>query len=233
MTDSTTTHQKENTMARTRLDIPTKLPAGVTRPIYAGVGVTDRVVAVVREAVADVQKRAVAVQKDVQKTVSGFDYQPHALREQAGQAVTAGVGALGKDAQARRRAVEQRVSGLQTEAKGIPTKLQKLVDDQVATAGVTFDELVKRGETLVGRIRRQPSTTATTASAKTTTAKAKTTRTQSADIAKTAEKSASRTTKKAAKSPARSSAKATATAAKETASNAAQATTDAAQKVGD
>lgn len=233
MTDSTTTHQKEITMAKARFDIPTKLPAGVTRPIYAGVGVTDRVVAVVREAVADVQKRAVAVQKDVQKSVSDFDYQPQALREQASHAVTVGVEALGKDAQARRRSVEQRVAGLQTEAKGIPSKLQKLVDDRVATAGVTFDELVKRGETLVGRIRRQPSTTATTASAKTATAKAKTTRTQSADTAKTAEKSASRTTKKVAKSPARSSAKATATAARQAASNAAQATTDAAQKVGD
>jgi hypothetical protein len=248
VTGTTITHQKENTVAKARFDIPTQLPAGVTRPIYAGVGVTDRVVEVVREAVADVQKRALAVQKDVQKTVSGFDYQPQALREQASQVVTAGVDALGKDAQARRRAAEQRVAGLQTEAKGIPTRLQELVDDQVATAAVTYDELVKRGETLVGRIRRQPSTSATTASAKTTKAKAKTTRTQATKTAKTAQKSTARatrktaktaqkstarTTRKAAKSPARSSAKASTTSARKTANTAARATAEAAQKVGD
>jgi hypothetical protein len=202
-------------MAKARFDIPTQLPSTLTRPIQAGVGVTDRVVAVVREALTDMQKRAAAVQKDVQKTVSGLDYQPQALREQATRAMTARIDALGKEAQ------------------GLPVRLQKLVDIQVATAETTYDELVKRGETLVGRIRRQPSTAATTKSAKTTTAKAKTTRTQATKTAKTAKKSATSTTKKAAKSPARSSAKATATAAKKTASDAAQATTDAAQKLGD
>jgi hypothetical protein len=213
----------------TKFDIPTQLPERVTRPLYAGVGATDRVVEVVRDAVADVQQRALALQK----SVSGLEYQPQALRRQATQAVTARVDEIGKDAQARRRALEERVAALQAEAKDLPVRLQKLVDDQVATAGVTFDELVKRGEVLVGRIRRQPSTAATTSSARTTTAKAKTTRTQASKTASTAKKSASRTTKKAAKSPARSSAKATATAAKSTAANAAQAAGDAAQKIGD
>jgi len=148
-------------MAKAKLDIPTQLNAGVVRPLYAGVGVTDRVVEVVREALTDVQKRALAVQKDVQKTVSGLDYEPRALRQQATQAVTARVDALGKDARARRRAVEQRVAGFQVDARDLPVRLQKLVDDQVATAGVTFDELVRRGETLVDRIRRQPSSRAT------------------------------------------------------------------------
>jgi heparin binding hemagglutinin HbhA len=227
------THQKENIVAKARFDIPTQLPNGVTRPLYAGIGVTDRVVEVVREAVADVQKRAEAVQKDVQKTVSGLDYRPLAIRDQAAQVVTSRVDSFGKDAQARRRAVEQRVAGLQADAKDLPVRLQKLVDDQVATAGTTFEELVKRGETLVGRIRRQPATTATTSAAKTTTAKAKTTRTQATKTAKAAKRSTTRTTKKAAKSPARSSAKATATSARETAASAARAAGDAAQKVGD
>lgn len=220
-------------MAKARFDIPAQLPASVARPIHAGIGVTDRMVAVLRVVLADMQKRAAEVQKDVQKTVSGIDYQPQALRQQATQAVTARVDALGKDARAGRRVVEKRLADVQAEAKGLPVRLQKLVDDQVATAGSTFDGLAKRGETLVVRIRRQPSTTATTESAKTTTAKAKTTRTQATKTATTAKKSATRTTKKAAKSPARSGAKATATAAKKTASNAAQATTDAAQKLGD
>ena len=31
-------------MARTRIDLPTQLPETIQRPLYAGVGVTDRVV---------------------------------------------------------------------------------------------------------------------------------------------------------------------------------------------
>jgi DNA-binding protein HU-beta len=195
------------------------------------------VVEAVRGAVADVQQRALALQK----TVSGLDYQPQALRQQATQAVTASVDVLGKDAQARRRALESRVAELGAEAKDLPTRLQKLVDDQVATAGMAYDGLVKRGETLVGRIRRQQSTSDTVSSAKTTSAKAKTTRTQAAKTARSASTSAARTTKRttrktaeqAAQSPARSSAKATASSAKKTVSNATQAATEAAEKLGD
>jgi heparin binding hemagglutinin HbhA len=202
-------------MAKARFDIPSQLPAGVTRPIYAGVGVTDRVVEGLRLAVADVQKRAVAAQRDVRKTAADLDYSPQALREQATQVLAAHLEALGKEAQ------------------DFPARLQKLVDEQVATAGDTYEGLVKRGETLVGRIRHQQSTVDTAESAATTTAKARTTRTQAAKTAGTAKKSAARTTKKAAKSPARSSAKATSTSAKKTASNAARATKDAVEKVGD
>jgi hypothetical protein len=194
-------------MAKARFDIPTQLTAGVTRPLYAGVGATDRAVAVVREAAADVRKRALAVRKDL----SGLDYDAQALRRQATQVVTAGV------------------TGLQTEARELPGKFQGIVDGQVSGAGEAFDELVKRGETLVGRIRRQPSTSATVSSAETTRAKARTTRTQAA---KTAKKSTATAKRTARKSPARSSAKATATSAKKTVRNAARATTDAAAKVG-
>jgi hypothetical protein len=49
-------------MAKAKFDIPTQLPSTLTRPIQAGVGVTDRVVAVVREALTDMQKRAAAAQ---------------------------------------------------------------------------------------------------------------------------------------------------------------------------
>ena len=224
-------------MAKTRLDLPTQLPESVTRSIYASVGVTDRVVEAVREYVADVQKRALAVQKDVQKTVSEFDYQPQALREQAGQVgkvVTARVGTFNVDAQASRKAIEERVAALQADALALPTRLQKLVDEQVSTAGVTFDDFVKRGETLVGRIRGQQSTQATTASAKTTVAKAKTTKTQATKSAKSSTSEAKKAVKKTAKkSPAKSSAKATTTAAAKTASSATQAATDAAEKIGD
>jgi heparin binding hemagglutinin HbhA len=217
-------------MAKAPFDISTQLPDALTRSLYAGVGVTDRVVEIVREAVADVQKRVHAAQQDIQKTVGALDYQPHALREQATRAVSASVDTLGKDAEARRRALEHSLGGLQSEAKNVPVRLQQLVEGQVATAGDTYDELVRRGETVVGRIRRQPPTQETTASARTTVAKARTTRTQGTSAAKD---SASTVKKTARKSPASSSAKATGTSAKKTATGAAKATTDAAAKLGD
>jgi hypothetical protein len=221
-------------MAKARFDIPTQLPVAVARPVYAGVGATDRVVEAVRGAVADVQKRVQAVQHDVSKTVSGLDYQPQALREQATRAVTTSVDTLNKDAQARRKVVEQRLAAFQSDARTLPVRLQKLVDEQVAGALETYDELVRRGETLVGRIRRQPATREAGASAQTTTAKARTTKTQASKTARTTAKKTTSTAKKTArKSPAKSSAKATATSAKKAASKTAQATTDAAKKVGD
>lgn len=199
-------------MAKARFDIPAQLPSGVTRPLYAGLGATDRVVAVVRETVADVQKRASAVRQDV----AGFDYEPQALRRQATQVVTASV------------------AGLQAEARDLPARLTKLVDDQVSVANDAFGQLVKRGEVLVGRIRGQASTTQTVAAAKTTTAKARTTRTQATKTAKSAaSKSASAAKRTTRRSPAKSSAKATATSARKTASSATKAAKDAASKVGD
>jgi hypothetical protein len=217
-------------MAKAPFDIPTQLPDALTRPIYAGVGVTDRVVEIVRETVADVQKRVHQAQQDISKTVGGLDYQPRALREQATKAVSAGVDTLAKDAEARRRALEQSLGDLQSDAKNVPVRVQQLVGDQVATAGETYDELVRRGETVVGRIRRQQSTRETAAAAQTTVAKARTTRTQATRAAK---QSASTARKTARKSPAKSSAKATGTSARKTAAAAATAATDAAAKLGD
>jgi heparin binding hemagglutinin HbhA len=209
-------------MAKAKFDIPTQIPPVAARPLYAGVGVTDLVVETVRDYVADVQKRL----DDVQKSVSGLETKPEVLRDRASKAVADTIDTLNKDAQARRRMIEQRVSELQSEVQTFPTRLQKLVDAQVATAGDTYADLVKRGESLVGRIRRQQSTQDAEAAAKTTVTKAKTTRTQ-------ATKSVKKTTTKARRSPAKSSAKATGTAAKKTASSATQAVVDAAEKIGD
>jgi hypothetical protein len=209
-------------MAKAKFDIKTE----ATRGLYAGAGVADLAVATVREYVAEVQSRFTGVQKDVsarakdtRKNVEGFDYSPQALRQQ----VNARVDALSKDAKARRAAAEARVAELRKDATS-------LVSENVGTASDTYGDLVKRGEVLVGRIRRQESTKRTASSAKTTSTKAKTTSTQAK---KTAKKSTSAAKKTAKKSPARSSAKATSTAAKSTASNAADATSDAASKVGD
>ncbi len=145
-------------MAKAKFDITTQIPAGATRPLYAGVGVTDLVVGAVRDYVADVQKRL----DEVQKSVGKLDVQPQVLRDQASKAVSTRVETLNKDAQARRRLIEKRVADLQSEVQTFPTRLQKLLDEQVASAGDTYDELVKRGESLVGRIRRSTPAAATT-----------------------------------------------------------------------
>jgi hypothetical protein len=206
--------QKEKDMAKTKFEIKDiKIDA---TPLYAGVGVVDAAVEVVREYVADVQTRFVGVQKDLQKTVTTIDFEPKALREQAVTVVNTRVEALSKDAKARRAAIEARVAELQTEAKELPAKVQALVNENVETVSDTYADLAKRGEALVARIRKQEATKATKAAAKTTSAKAKTTKTQTAKTAGTA----------------KSSAKATGTAAKKTAKRATKATTDGASKVG-
>jgi hypothetical protein len=184
------------------------LGATATRPLYAYVGATDLAVEIVRDYVSEFQKLVAGVQKDVTSR------EPQALRDQATKVVSARVDALSKDAKARRTAIEKRVAELQTEA------------------GDTLDDLIKRGESLVGRIRRQQSTQDTVTTAKTTVAKAKTTNTQAAKSRATKKT----TTKKAAaakKTATRSSAKATVTSAKKTATNATKAATKATAKVGD
>lgn len=197
-------------MAKAKFDIKSE----ATRPIYAYVGVTDLAVEAVRESVSDVQKRVVDI-----------DFKPAALRQQAVTLVNNRVEALADQAQARRAAIEARVTELQNRAKG------------------TYTQLVERGETLVERIRKQESTQAAVKSGKTTSAKAKTTKTQASkganatastakSSAKRAAKSTTNTAKKQSTRP-KSSAKATATTAKKTGAAATKATSDAAKKVGD
>ena len=189
------------------------LRSEATKSLYAGAGVVDLAVEAVREYVADVQKKLVDLQKDatskfegVSKSVKDFDFEPKTIRTQVETVVNARVEALSDEAKARRTAIEKRVAELQGEALAIPGTVRKQLDETTATATATYADLAKRGEVLVGRIRKQESTQATKTAAKTTTAK---------------------------KSPAKKSATATKTAATKTATAAATATTEAAQKVGD
>lgn len=222
------------------------LKTEATKTLYAGAGVVDMAVEVVREYVSEVQEKLVELQKDatsrlerVQKSVK--DFEPTTLRTQVEKTVNARVEALGDEAKARRTAIEKRVAELQEDALSLPTQVRKQLDETTATATAAYADLAKRGEVLVGRIRKQESTKAAATSAKTTKAKAKTTTTQAKKTAKTTAKttatSARTTAKKATttakKSPAKKSATATKTAAKKTATSAAQATTEAAAKVGD
>lgn len=193
-----------------------------TRYLYAGVGVADLAVGVVRDYVTEAQSRAAGVSKSV------ADVKPAEVRDQVAAAV-----------------------------KSFPAKVQTLLDENVSSAGDTYDELAQRGHDLVGRIRRQQSTQEAAGSVKTTVVKAKTTRTQATKAAassRTAAKKAASDTATAAKkatstrSPstkgatttarkrtktAQSSAKATATAATQAVADVAEAVTDAAQKIGD
>jgi len=212
--------------------ITTDLKAAAAKPLYAGAGVTDLAVELVRDYVTEAQKRL----EGAQKRVTDLDLEPKALRDQAEGVVNARVDALAKDAKARRTAIEKRVAELQADAKTLPAKVQAFVDENVTVVNGTYADLVNRGESLVTRIRKQESTQATVASAKTTTAKAKTTKTQATKAAKSTTsstaKKATTTAKKQSAAP-KSSAKATTTAAKKTASSTAKAAGDASKKVGD
>jgi len=182
-------------MAKTKFDIAAfDFKGEATRTLHAGVGVVDLAVETVKEFATDAQKFATDAQKkaqkrfedvqkdaqkrlaEVQKSVTELDLQPKALRTQAT-----------KEAAARRELIEKRVAALQADA-------QRFVTSNVETATDTYEELAKRGETVVRKLRNKPATKA----------KAKTTATQ------------------AKKSPAKKSAKATGAAAKKTVKSAAE-----------
>jgi hypothetical protein len=133
----------------TKFDIKTE----ATKSLHAGVGAADLAFEAVKEYVAEAQKRFEGYQKDaqkafssaqksVQKSVKDFEFQPKALRSQATTVVSARVEELSKDAKARRTAIEKRVAGLQGDATG------------------TYEDLAKRGETVVKRFRKQTSSVA-------------------------------------------------------------------------
>ncbi|MFN8193129.1 MAG: hypothetical protein U0R80_02490 [Nocardioidaceae bacterium] len=207
-------------MAQAKFDIRTE----ATRQFYAGVGITDLAVEVVRDYVTDMQKRIT----ELQKSLADMDFEPEHLRKQAATRFEA----LSKDAKARRKAVEKRMAELQAEAKAFPTKVSDLVTENVETVNHTMDDLVKRGESLVGRIRKQTSTKEALKEAKVTVTKAKTTRTQATKATKAAASKTRETAQKAVATP-RSSAKATVTSARKTAASAAKAVVEAVEKVGD
>ena len=191
------------------------------RALYAGIGVNDLAVATVRDLVTTAHR---TVQETVQRTVRTVA-DPVALREQAVSVVGTRLGAL------------------TDEVRAYPTKVQARASELVGENIAAYDGLVERGQTLVGRIRRQESTVRAAGAAGTTVSKARTARTQAAGTAeagtRTATRSASAATrattsatrKKAATT--RSSARATATSARRTAAETGRAVADAAQKLGD
>jgi heparin binding hemagglutinin HbhA len=147
-------------MAKATFDIKAAdIKAGATRTLHAGVGAADLAIETVKELVTEAQRTAQrrfeAAQKDAQqalasaqRSVKGFELAPQALRSQATTVVSSRVDELSKDAKARRTAIEKRVADLQTEA-------QRFVTGNVETATGTYEQLAKRGEKVVKRIRKE------------------------------------------------------------------------------
>ncbi|MCW2792447.1 MAG: hypothetical protein JWO76_1545 [Nocardioides sp.] len=191
-------------MAKTKFDIKTE----ATRPLYAGVGVTDLAVEAVRDYVADVQKAFA----DVQKSVTKIDFQPVALRE----------------------VIEARVAELQADAQALVTEGVETVAGTYADLAKRGEVLVTRIRKQESTKATVKSAKTTSAKAKTTKTQAKkTTKTAAKKTTAGAKSTAKKAAATAKKSSAPSSAKATATAAKTTASNATTAVAAAAEKVGD
>jgi hypothetical protein len=147
-------------MAKAKFDIAAiDFKTEAQKGLHAGVGAADLAIETVKEYISEAQKKAQerfeAAQKDAQKaitsaqkSVKGFEFQPQALRSQATTVVGSRVDELSKDAKARRTAIEKRVADLQTEA-------QKFVTENVETATGTYEQLAKRGEKVVKRIRKE------------------------------------------------------------------------------
>ena len=183
-------------MAKAKFDIKTEAQKG----LHAGVGAADLAIETVKESSPTRRSAFEGVQKDAQKaftsaqkSVQGLELEPKALRTQATTVLNARVEELTKDAKARRTAIEKRVADLQADA-------QKFVTVNVETATGTYEQLAKRGEKVVKRIRKETAavtdpgpvkkSTGATVTAKTTTAKTTTAKTtaKKAPAKKTAKK---------------------------------------------
>jgi len=139
-------------MATTKFDIKDlaqiDFKAEATKGLHAGVGAADLAFEAVKELVSEAQKTAQKGFVTAQKSVKGFEFEPKTLRTQATTVVSSTVDELSKDAKARRAAIEKRVADLQIEA-------QKFVTGNVETASGTYEQLAKRGEKVVKRIRKE------------------------------------------------------------------------------
>src|SRR5690606_23927214 len=94
--------------------------AEASRVFYAGVGINDLAVEMVRDAVADVQK-----------SVKEFELDPKELRDRVVTLVNERLAALTHEAKVRRESVEARLTELRNELKGYPDMVEHLIDETV------------------------------------------------------------------------------------------------------
>ena len=136
-----------------------KLPAvEVPKPVYAGAGVAGLAVEAVKEYVdtltAVAQARGAAVAARVygyQKQVAGFE--PKSFADTVQGKATARVESLTAEAKARRAKVEARVGELQVDALALPDKVTSFYKETATEALGTYEDLAKRGEVFVARLR--------------------------------------------------------------------------------
>ncbi len=163
-------------MPATKIDQTTfdlgALQAEFTRGLYASAGVADLAVSTIREYVAEVPARVADVQTrvadvparvqkgvtDVRESVKGIDFEPEVVRARAKKtfesipnvasmpSVSETVEGLTALAKSRRTALKQRV----TDLRGA----REAVLSNVSAAAGTYEELVKRGESAVSRVRK-------------------------------------------------------------------------------
>ncbi|WP_344041312.1 hypothetical protein [Nocardioides panacihumi] len=193
-----------------------KLPAvEVPKPVYAGAAVAGMAVEAVKEYVdtltALAQTRRAAVTARVygyQKQVAGFE--PKSFADSVQGKATARVESLTAEAKARRAKVEARVGELQVDALALPDKVTSFYKETATEALGTYEDLAKRGEVLVARLRGEtPAAPAATKApakkapaAKKATAK-KATATKAPAAKKATAKKASATKAPAKKAPAK------------------------------
>ena len=141
-----------------------------------------------------------------------------------------------------RRDVEKAVAGLQVQAVALPVRatatVAGLAEDVTGRADAVYGDLLARGRSVVGRIRRQRATQDLKADAATTVRRTKATATtakkaaaETTTTAKRATKRTATTAKKRATTT-RTAAKGATTSARRTATSARKATTAGAAKVG-
>jgi heparin binding hemagglutinin HbhA len=150
-------------ITKLRIDLP---KVDVPKPVMAGAGVAGLAVETVRDYVGTVSKRVAGYRGDVTARVSGYSkqvtsFEPRSFAGTVQSGATARVGTLTAEARARRAAVESRVSGLQADAKALPGRFTSFYKETSAEAIEAYDDLAKRGEVLVARLRGEAPTQVT------------------------------------------------------------------------
>ncbi|MDH2413356.1 hypothetical protein [Nocardioides sp. CER19] len=150
-------------IAKLKLDLP---KVDVPKPVYAGAGAAELAVAAVKEYVDSVSKKVLDARGDVTARVSGYQkqaagFEPKAFADTVQSKATARVGSLTAEAKARRAVIESLVSTLQADAKALPGKVTSFYKETSADALGSYQDLAKRGEVLVAKLRGEAPTEVT------------------------------------------------------------------------
>lgn len=176
------------------------LPAVSPKPLYAGAGVAEAAYEAVKEYATGVQQKIVGYRSDAtarfadaKKSVTSFEPTTLPAKARASYADFSGQ-------------TKKTVTELQADVRALPGKAKAKLDETTSSATGAFDDLAKRGEVFVAKLRGKPAPTPV----KEAPATAPATKTAT----KTAAKKAPATKSAAKKAPATKKATATKTATK-------------------